>query len=318
MFRLHLAPRIIAVLATHLTAALILVLAIGGPAQPAWGLVCHDGNWGYGEFCGRDAYLVTGSGEMNHDCFVDYLDVRLFAEEWQMTGPNLSADLNGDGTVEVFDYLLLWASGCSAVSPCTRSGMLRDGCKGTLALSFSDNPATIVSTKTQSPGPGTVYFVVDGWTDAEVIEYAVETSSNVEIVGHGYPSHDYWAVGSTVTWDEHHSFGGFVSVSGSWPSGPIIWSELDYDLLDSNPAWIKLMSWPAACGTRVRWATGAANGSIDFRTLLNVGINGPAPAGESTCTAQLPALSPPMTSVLAGILLAVGLAVLGRRWGARS
>ena len=51
--------------------------------------VCHDGNWDDGEFCGRDAQLVTGESELNHDCNVDTLDLMLFASEFALFGSNL-------------------------------------------------------------------------------------------------------------------------------------------------------------------------------------------------------------------------------------
>ena len=41
--------------------------------------ICHDGIWQDGEFCGYDAYVVTGQVDMNHDCEVNFLDVALFS-----------------------------------------------------------------------------------------------------------------------------------------------------------------------------------------------------------------------------------------------
>ena len=78
--------------------------------------VCHDGVWNE-EFCGRDAYVLTGSADMNHDCVVDDLDDTLLQEQWGMVGPNLSGDLDADGTVSISDYLILAAT-VGPVSPC--------------------------------------------------------------------------------------------------------------------------------------------------------------------------------------------------------
>jgi hypothetical protein len=296
---------------------------VGSNARPLWAQsVCHDGNWDDGEFCGRDAWLVTGKAEMNHDCRVDPLDLRLFAGEWALVGSNLSADINGDGVVGLTDFLQFSGSFGSSVSPCRRSGMPPEGCLGTIALSFSSNPATIVSTQTQSPSQDRVYVVIDGWTGAEMIEYAVVTSSNVSILSHpptGYPHWQQADLQIACDPDAQHSWRSFVSTTGSWPSGPIIYNHLDYSLSDSNPAWIKLAPVPSCwTNSRIRWAVGKSNRSLDFATVLNAGINGPAPAGESTCWLKVPALDPPMLWVLVSALVAVAVFVLGRRWRAHA
>jgi len=170
--------------------------------------------------------------------------------------------------------------------------MLSDSCEGTIALSFDSNPATIVSTQAQAPGQHRVYTVVDGWTNAEIIEYAVEASSNVSIVDHPASSYPHWLqadIQFSCDPDAQRSYRGFVSVTGSWPAGPIAYSYIDYLLLDTNPAWIKLVPVPAChSNSRIRWATTAANRSYDFAAVLNVGINGPAPPGEPTCSEAVP------------------------------
>jgi hypothetical protein len=295
---------------------------MGSTSQTLWAAVCHDSSWDSGEFCGRDAFVVTGKTEMNHDCSVDVLDMRLFAPEYGQSGSNLSGDFDGSGSVLPLD--LAWLKFCfgDSVSPCTRSGMLPDLCEGTIALSFSSNPATIVSTRTQSPVPpedeGRVYVVIDGWTDAEIIEYAVETSSNITIVDHPPTGYSHWEVADVqlpCDPDEQHSWRGFVSVTESWPTGPIAYVYLDYEITDANPAWIKLVPVPSCWqNSRIRWAQGAANRSIDFRTVLNVGINGPAPSGQATCgPLSLPVLAPHMIWLLAALMLAPAVLFLGRR-----
>jgi len=281
--------------------------SLGSNERAAWAAVCHDGVWEDGEFCGRDAYLVTGETEMNHDCFVDWLDLRLFAAEFALTGPNLSADFNGDV-----------ASFALPVSPCSLSGTLPDRCEGTIALSFDSNPATLVSTQAQAPGQHRVYVVVDGWTSAELIEYAVETSSNVKIVNHPPSNQPHWAPSDLQLFcdpDLQHSLRGFISVTGSWPAGPIAYNYLDYQLLDTDPAWIQLVPVPACySNSRIRWAKAAANRSYDFETVLNVGINGPAPEGESTCVPpQLPGLNPQLMWLPAAIVLGLAVVFLRRR-----
>jgi hypothetical protein len=283
------------------------------------GQVCHDGNWDWAEFCGRDAWLVTGRAEMNHDCRVDLVDEKLLIDEWGTVGPNLSGDLDGNGSVGPSELVMFKSTYALSVSPCTRGGMLPDACEGTLALSFSDDPETIVSTTTQTPGSGVVYVVVDGWSDPEVLEFGVESSSNVEMYSFTLDEN----IEDTSTQhcdacggdDEQHRSAPYFTPKGlQWPSGPVLFGSLDYDVLDSNPAWIKLVpnSWCSG-HSRIRWAKAAGNRSINFETLLNVGINGPAPEGKSTCANPVPAFDPKMSWVLSGILMASAVAVLGHR-----
>jgi len=303
-----------------------LALVAGSSAQPvrAAPSVCHDGSWDDGEFCGRDAWLVTGETEMNHDCTVDILDLSLWLPEYALIGPNLSADINGDGLVSIAPDLAIFVSSFgNLVSPCIPSGMLPDQCQGTIALSFSSDPNTIDSTHTQAPGPGTVYVVIAGWADPGTIEYAVEASPNVTIGDHPEPSFPPWQLaGQPITCDpdSRHSWRGFVNSGGSWPTSPVIYNHLDYTVSDAHPAWIKLVPVPACFGnSRIRWAGAAADHSVDFANVFNAGINGPAPAGDSTCTLPpVPALGAHMLWLLSAILLAIAAIALERGRAARA
>jgi len=304
------------------TFCLAFTLPIVGLGTRAEAQVCHDGNWNPGEFCGRDAYLVTGEAEMNHDCTVDILDLKLIAEELGLAGPDLSGDLDGDGVVTILiDFLNFFLPSFGLpVLPCTRGGMPADQCAGTIALSFSDNPATIISTRSQAvEQEGTVRIVVDGWTDAAILEYGIETSSNVTILTLWPTEYPYWdppGLAAICGLDPQHDAALFVEWGGPWPAGPVVFNSLDYVITDANPAWIKLVPVPSCWqNSRIRWAQAAANRSFDFAMILNAGINGPAPPGEPTCQVQpVPALGPPFSWVVAPILLLVAVAVLaGRR-----
>ena len=66
--------RVLPVCRSLLLAAFLLSLT----THTSHAQVCHDNLWPDGEFCGHDAYAVTGETEMNHDCMVDYLDYVLF------------------------------------------------------------------------------------------------------------------------------------------------------------------------------------------------------------------------------------------------
>jgi hypothetical protein len=244
---------------------------------------------------------------MNHDCVNDILDFSVLEQQWIMTGSGLSADLNGDGLVNASDFLIFAYNYGGSVSPCTVSGMLPDLSQGTIALSFSSDPNTIVSTQHQTKGQHRAYVVIGGWTDPEVLEYGIEASSNIEILEHDgeYPyweeAFDYWCDP-----DPQHSQRVFLRHGGSWPTGPIAFAHVDYELKDWKPAWLKLVPVPPSClsSSRLRWAKAAVNRSYDFATVLDVGINAPAP---------VPALSTPAVALLAGLLIAAALWLMRRR-----
>jgi hypothetical protein len=272
---------------------------------------CHDGNWDDGEFCGRDAVLVTGVAEMNHDCTVDLMDLRLWLQEFALAGPGLSADLNGDGVVSLADLVTFLSTYGGTAAPCTPSGMLPEMCQGSIELSFDPDPTVIDPTQTQPAGTGRVYIVTDGWTDPAMIEYAVETSSNVVIVDHPettFPHSQLTGIPITCDPDARHSWRGFVRSGGDWPAGPIVYNHLDYNVTDTNPAWIKLAPL-AACfnNSKIYWGQADADRTHHFLTVGNAGINGPSPKGESTCHVPVPLLSPVLLWLLAVALVTVAL-----------
>ncbi len=71
---------------------------------------CQDYVWDLAEYCGHDAYHVTGSPDMTHDCKLDFFDLGLFGLGFFGYGSPLSADLNGDGTIDIVDVGLFSAA----------------------------------------------------------------------------------------------------------------------------------------------------------------------------------------------------------------
>lgn len=244
--------------------------------------VCHDSLWYDAEQCGFDAYTVTGFPEMNHDCIVNVFDLFLLSQDWGLVGPSLSGDLNGDGSCNVVDFAIFLPRYGQTASPCTPDPLQADVFDGTIALSFSPIPATIVSTRAQTPlTTGQVHVVISGWANATILEYQIETSPNISIMTHHVTPYPHSAV-SPVTSDPdmQHTYRAYSVNTTTWPPGPILWATIDYLLTDANPAYLKFSRVAFAPGNpRNRWSTSAADRGHNFKYIYNVGINGAAPTG---------------------------------------
>jgi hypothetical protein len=167
------------------------------------------------------------------------------------------------------------------VPQCTPSP-LPDDCAGTLVLSFSSNPDSIVSTETQFPGVHTVYVVASDWTDPALIEYGFEVSSNIAVINHIVLQPHLVATMSCEAVGER-SYRAYSATEAGWPAGPVAMAQIDYLLFDTNPASFELTPVPECGSTQVRWMSSALDINYDFETLSGAGINGPAPPDASTC-----------------------------------
>jgi len=252
--------------------ASLSVLAVEKPYLYTPPFACHDGVWEDGEFCGRDAYSTTGIPDMNHDCRVDGLDVGLFALQYGMSGADLSADFNDDGIVnELDDYFIMITKMGLMAFPC--NGLLPSTCEGSIALSFSSNPATIVDNVSQAPGTYTAYVIVDNVVGGQIFEYAIQTSENVVILSHTpvSPVSDIWGP---------ICLGGYDSMvfthSAPLGVGPALVATVEYRLTDANPATLKIGQGPCSYA-RVRWAETDAAVSHSFEDVSHAGINGSTP-----------------------------------------
>ena len=254
---------------------IVLLLTMTGIAQAQ---VCHDGLWPNGEFCGRDAYTVTGQVDMNHDCVVDFLDVGIFWTYVGMFGPNLSADINADAVVNLVDLSLLAQSLASgaAVTPCNPSPLNPDFCDATLSLSL--DPNIIVSRgRAAGPTPVEVHVVVDGWVDAAAIEFGIEHSPNL------FPSNS----ASPIGWTNGMSFSTGNATYYSWTGIPVTGLTtvvtFTFIILDSSPAWVELIEYDPALGLLNRWAPSTFNSRSEFRVRRHVGINLIDTISETIC-----------------------------------
>ena len=270
-------------------ASIIRFLAMSVLAAGSFGVarsqVCHDGVWDPQEYCGRDAYLVTGDPDMNHDCVIDLLDLGLMVAAEGLTGGNLSADINGDGLVSLPDIATLTYAldDDPEVAPCAPFGELPEGCGATLSLSF--DPSTVVSRKQGlSYGPVYVYLIADGLQDAQVIHAALEYSQHLQLLS---------AI-SPIGWTEYLGDGPDRYWAGDPISGTATIAEFlfFFDGAD-DAAWIQVGEENANGVRGIRWADAELDQRIDFVATRNLAVRIPEPAGLSACMPanQVPELS---------------------------
>jgi uncharacterized repeat protein (TIGR01451 family) len=260
-----------------------LVMANGVPIVRT--SVCHDNVWDAGEYCGRDAVVATGgwnfpsppassaTPDMNHDCFVDGLDLALFAPDYygNAIGPNLSGDFNNDGRVSSTDFSFFTSRLGKTATPCTSVPIPSD-CTGSVFVSFSSNPSTIVSTATQATGAQDAYIVVNGTPSLDFAEFGFYFSPNVVPINVTSDGNASWGFGANGGWSG-------VWLPNALLSGPHILATFHYILTDTNPAWIGLdvpngPSYMGTAASHVRWTTAAVAISHEFTQIENGGING--------------------------------------------
>ena len=251
---------------------------------------CHNDVWEPAEFCGHDAYAITGSPDMNHDCMVEWLDWGLFSHDFGIIEPGRSGDFDGDNDVDIFDGAVFLGNLGDTVTPCTQGGIGEDACEGAIALSFGSDPNTIVPTLTlASPGIVLVNVVCSTWTDAKAVEYSVRITGTLGFVSFSPPAET--TNSSTACSDDvNRRYTRWVFQRAGYPSGPVIVDTIVLHVTSTNPVTLELLTSVAPCtaGQRHRWTDSAFNRSIDFTSLGNAAINAPAPPpGEYTCASGM-------------------------------
>jgi hypothetical protein len=265
----------------------IALLVLAGWTQPAQAQpVCGDGVWEPAEWCGQDAIVVTGVPDMNHDCIVNLIDVFIFGQFWPPNPPATTADLTLDGLVSLPDLATLAAGWGMVATPCGGSpppGYPLVLTQGTIAMSFSANPATIVSTAVQNPGVRTVHVVIDGWSNADITRWSIEHSANIVLLPP--PTSPLSVSGiSPITCTATQAYhSAWASTGAAWASGPILFATMEYWLLDANPAWIRFTALQSTCYNDAgpRWGETTTGQFYEFADILNVGINGGIPGSPT-------------------------------------
>lgn len=256
---------------------------VGAAGQkPVMTPTCQDGVWEDGEFCGYDAYKTSGIPDMNHDCKTDALDMILFIPTFYSN--SLSGDFNGDQFTDYDDLVFLKHRLGIFTTPCNGTPV-PDVVEGTIALSFSTNPATIDDNENQALGGShTLWVVVDNISGAKAIEYAVRTSTNVILIDHfATTTSDY---NNSCATDSLKSM--VISLPAPLASGPQIIAGIQYFINDLNPGTVEIVS--SACAGRIRWFGTDLALSHHFGTITNAGINGATP-GPTPPTDNTPAFT---------------------------
>lgn len=289
----------------------VIVLIAGSRIQPASaqcvedcpGETCHDGCWDADEFCGYDARLVTGRAEMNHDCVVDLYDFVLFYRQYPPNpspGPCASADLNGNGVIDLEDLSALSQS----LPPFVPWGEPVPGCvpsppvlptlqQGALALSFDGvDPMNIVSTATLTGlGPHSVYIVASGWTDAAAFAFTMESNPDI-VLSTAVPL----TPGTRLnTFFRPGAYACFKDLGqGVFATGPVLVARIDFFMLTNtdpqNPVATTIaFADPNAAHQNLGWiregtgglssasASTTLGGFYKFASVTNAAVNGATP-----------------------------------------
>jgi len=241
--------------------------------------VCQDYVWDLAEYCGHDAYYVTGSPDMTHDCKLDFFDLGLFALELYGYNAPLSGDLNGDGTVNLLDLGMFGGafSWDQDVSPCELSGTRPDTWGGELMLSFSPDPNDIVDTFYGPVGVYTVYVVAANCPDIASLEYTLEVSPNLTMTAHTGVMPFVDAGSDCDTADERW----YDTVHTTAPvlADPVTVASMTFYATDEQPATIKLVvgNQASCAGTGLRWGESTYDRKIYFTGIHHAGFNGQPP-----------------------------------------
>lgn len=235
-------------------------------------LACGDSLWTEEpcEFCGRDAYFVTEVTEMNHDCIVDIIDLCLFYQEWNMTGPGLSGDFNGDESVDLLDFLRLQGCWNMEADPCERCSTTVTDCDGTVRISFSADLTDIDRIDIAPLVPTEAYIVAEDCAGLGGAHFEVVVSENV--------SYDVAFPTQLVIEEKNVPY---------WPAfgpEPSLLATVVFWVMDTEPAYIQVVGSEVGGAHALRWVR--AEDPIQrmaFERIAAGGINIDPPPDEDGC-----------------------------------
>jgi len=239
--------------------------------SPSSAQTCGDHVWSACEWCGRDAYLVTGEPELDHDCDVDVTDFALFAQDYGLVGPGLSGDLDGNQWVTAMDFGIFVAHFGHAVPSCDPCILYAEGCGGTIRLTFTpDDPEVDDDMLTGDPGLYTAYVVVEDCPDLAAVVWGCRVSGNITIGNIHHEGLLYLAAGTA-----------FVP---SLTAAPTYVGGIQFQLLDTQPGWLEIVAVEmGGHAIEPSWSAFPPGRTMRFARVAHAGVNGaPRPDG-TTC-----------------------------------
>jgi parallel beta-helix repeat protein len=229
-------------------------IANGGDYLPLVS-VCGDGIWEYGEWCGRDCYIATGSTDMNHDCVVDTLDAILITKHFGSINYS-SGDLNGDGVVDMHDIVIFSQHYGDFITSCTDAGQYFIDKKGSLSISFSNDTSNIInSTNVSVNSTLNAYIIASDVQNLTSLEFGLLSSPNlifsgfsvspgltlsggiesrIEIIGDGSQLVSGSAVIGWATYNVTGTGNGNISIIKNSHFGELEWSKNPEELYRAN------------------------------------------------------------------------------------
>ena len=243
--------------------------SIGIPEPP---LACGDYFWTEEpcEYCGQDAFGITGVTEMNHDCIVDIIDLSLFYQEWNLTGPGLSGDFNRDEVVDISDFLQVQGTWNLEADPCESCSTSTTGCDGTVRISFQSDLTDVDRIDLMPYFPTEAYIVAENCAGLGAAHFEVVVSANV--------THDI-AFPTQLVIEE-------VNVPYSPAFGPqaSLLATVTFWVTDTEPAYIEVVGSAVGGPEALRWVrvTDPIQ-RMAFATIAAGGINIDPPPDEDGC-----------------------------------
>ena len=229
--------------------------------------VCGDLVWDDCEYCGQDAYYVSGVPDLEHDGDVDVVDFILFALDWGGIGPGHTGDLDRNNQVGLTDWTMFvfhWHDTAMGFTPCIP---YPDSCAGRIRISFTGfDPA--IDDDLAVGSPYEAWIVVEDCPGLMAAEWNCKSSPNVEITSLTYSGSltPEWVSGFSEPLDENPAYAG----------------RIEFTVLDSEPGWLKICGSPEGDET-LCWAQIPPPRKMFFETVCHAGINGTPPADSAGC-----------------------------------
>jgi len=244
--------------------------SIGCEVEPEPG--CGDGYWTYRpcEFCGQDAYAVTGQPEMNHDCWVNLIDLALFQREFLLAGEGLSADFNGSQMVDLADFAIFVLGYGHDVPDCDPCGVELPGCGGTVRIGFEADLRDVDRIDLEPYQPAMAYVVAEGCDSLSAANFTIYMSDNLSV--------------SNVQFNTYNVIG--EQAAPYYPpfgSEPSLLASVGFYVTDDQPAYMGVRGGDDSNLWSLHWVQIPPIRKMAFDVIAFGGINSDPPPDASGC-----------------------------------